>query len=104
MSALALDVRVDQLAEVHAIEMIAREDQVVVGVVAVEVARGLAHGVGRALEPVRALGRLLGGEHLDEAVREEVEPVGLRDVPVERRRVELRQDEDPLQIRRAGSC
>ncbi len=93
----ALDVRVDQLAEVHAIEMIAGEDQVVVGVVAGEVARRLPHGVGRALEPVRALRGLLRGEHLDEAVREDVEPVGLRDVPVERRRVELRQHEDPLQ-------
>ena len=59
--------------------------------------RRLAHGVGGALEPVGALGRLLGGEHLDEAVREQVEPVGLRDVPVERRGVELRQHEDPLE-------
>ena len=87
----------DQLAEVHAVEMIAGEDQEVVGVVAGEVARRLAHGVGGALEPVRALGRLFGGEHLDEAVREEIEPVGLRDVAVERGRVELRQHEDPLQ-------
>ena len=30
----ALDVRVDQLAEVHAIEVVARENQIVVGVVA----------------------------------------------------------------------
>ena len=95
---VALDVRLDQLAEVHPVEVIAGEDQVVVGVEALEVARGLAHGVGGALEPVRAVGRLLGGEDFDEALREHVEPVGLRDVAVERRRVELRQHEDPLEV------
>ena len=100
----ALDVRLDQLAEIHAIEMIAREDQEVVRVVSREVSCGLPDGVGRALEPVRALRGLLGGQHLDEAIREEVQPVGLRDVPVERRRVELRQDEDPLQAGVKGSC
>ena len=68
-----------------------------VGVVAGEVPRRLSHRVGRALEPVRAVGRLLGGEHLDEAVREHVQAVGLRDVAVERRGVELRQHEDPLE-------
>ena len=34
MSARALDVRLDQLAEVHPVEVVAGEDQVVVGVVA----------------------------------------------------------------------
>ena len=95
---LPVDVRVDQLAVVHAVEMIAGEDQVVVGVVAREVARRLPHGVGRALKPVRVVGRLLGGEDLDEPLAEEIHPVGLRDVPVERRRVELRQHEDPADV------
>ena len=94
---LALDVRVDQLAEVHPVEVVAGQDQVVLRLVRREVARRLAHRVGRALEPVGVVGRLLGGEHLDEAVGEEIEPVGLRDVAVERRRVELRQHEDLLQ-------
>src|SRR5262249_31857085 len=39
------------------------------------------------------------GEHLDEAAREHVEPVGLRDVAVQRRRVELCQHEDLLEPR-----
>ena len=93
-----IDVRVDQLGVVHPVEMIARENQVVVGVVAHEVARGLPHGVGRALKPVRVVGRLLGGQDLDEALAEQVHPVRLRDVPVERRRIELRQDEDPPDV------
>ena len=97
MSALPSMCASMQLAEVHAVEVVAGEDQVVVGVVAREVARRLAHRVGRALEPVGAVGRLLGGEDLDEAAREQVQPVGLRDVAVERRGVELRQHEDALE-------
>ena len=95
----ALDVRFDQLAEVHPIEMVAGEDQVVVGVVAGEVPRRLPHRVGGALKPVGAFRGLFGGEHFDEARRRRLEAIGLRDVPVERRRVELRQHEDPLQAR-----
>ena len=58
---------------VHPVEMIAGENQVVVGVVAHEVARRLAHGVGRALEPVRVVGRLLGRQDLDEALAEQID-------------------------------
>ena len=77
MSAPLLPVRVDQLAVVHAVEVIAGEDQVVVGVDAGEVPGRLADGVGRALVPVRVVRRLLGREDLDEAAREAVEPVGV---------------------------
>ena len=52
--------------EVHAIQMVAGEDQVVVGVERHEMRHRPAHGVGGALEPVRVLGRLFGGEDLDE--------------------------------------
>ena len=95
---VAIDVRVDELGVVHAIELIAGEDQVVVGLVPGKVPRGLPDRVGRALEPVRVVGRLFGGENLDEALVEDVHPVGLSDVPVERRRVELRQHEDPPDV------
>ena len=61
--------------------------------------RRLPDRIRRPLEPVAALGCLLGGEHFDEAIREHVHPVGLRHVPVERRRIELREDEDPLEAR-----
>ena len=98
MSAPTLDVRVDQLAEVHAIQVVAGEDQVVLGVVAREMSRALADRVGCALEPLRAIRRLLRGQHLDEAARKHVEPVGLGDVTVERRGIELGEHEDPLQV------
>ena len=76
-------VRLDEIAEVHAIEVIARQYQVVVGVVRGKVARRLSHGVGGSLKPVRAVRCLLGGQHLDEAVREHVQAVGLRDMTIE---------------------
>ena len=80
---VALDVRVDELGEVHPVDVVAGEDEVVLGVHVAEVARGLPHRIGRALEPVLALGRLLGRQHLDESAGEHVHAVGLRDVPVE---------------------
>ena len=53
--------------------MIARENEVVVGIVAHELPPGLPDGVGGALIPVRFSG-LLGREDLHEAVAEEVHP------------------------------
>ena len=93
------DVRLDQLAEVHAVEMIASQDQEVVGIVATKMTRRLADGIGRPLKPVGALGRLLRGQHFDEALGKQIEPIRLSDVAVERSRVELRQHEDPFQVR-----
>ena len=95
---VAIDVRIDHLVVVHAVQVIAGENQVVVGVMAREVAGGLPDGIGRALIPVGIVGRLLGGQDLDEALAEQVHAVGLVDVPVQRRRVELRQDEDAADI------
>jgi hypothetical protein len=95
---LPVDVRVEELAVVHAVQVIARQNEVIVGIVAHEVPRRLSHGVGRALEPVRVVGRLLGGQDVHEAAREQVHPVRLGDVPVERGRVELRQHEDPADV------
>ena len=88
------DVRLHHLVEVHPVQVVAGEDQVVVGVQVDEVRHGAPHRVGRALEPVGGLGRLLGGDDVDERLREVVEAVGLADVPVERRGIELRQHED----------
>ena len=96
---LAIDVRLDEIAEVHPVEMIARENQVVVGIVRSDVARGLANRVGRSLEPVGVVGRLLGRQDLDEAVAEQIHAIGLGDVAVERRGIELRQHEDAAELR-----
>ena len=67
---LAVDVILDELRVVHPVEVIADEDQVVVRIVALEVAHGLSHGVRRALVPVRVVRRLLGRQDLDEPAAE----------------------------------
>ena len=53
----------------------------------------LADRVGRTLIPSLLVARLLGGENVDEATAETVELISLLDVLMERRRIELRQDE-----------
>src|SRR5262245_5941904 len=64
-----------------------------------EVPRCLSYGIGRPLEPVRIVRRLLGRKNLDKTLREPVEPVRHRDVAVERGGIELRQDVDAPDVR-----
>jgi hypothetical protein len=78
-----LTMRLDQLFVVHPVQMIAGEDQVVLGVVLYEMPRRLPDGISRALIPVGIVGRLLGGEDLDEPTRETVKAIGIRDVTIE---------------------
>ena len=66
------------------------------GPLLVEAVEVLAHGVGRTLVPVAVVHRLLGREDVHEAAREHVEPVGLRDVPVQALAVELGEDVDAV--------
>ena len=63
---IAIHVRVDHLAVVHAIQVIAGEDQVVVGLVVLEVAARPAARRRQCPGTSGALGRLLGREDLDE--------------------------------------
>jgi len=62
-----------------------------------EMPGGLPHRIGGSLKPIRALRSLFSREHLDESVGEHVESIRLRDVAIERCRVELCQDEDAFQ-------
>ena len=98
MSALRSTWASIEIAEVHPVQMIAGEDQVVIGVVPGEVACGLANRVGRPLKPAGVVRRLLGREDLDEALAEEVHSIGLPDVAVERGRIELRHHEDAADV------
>jgi len=95
---VAVDVLVDEGRVVHSIQMVASENQVVLRVNPDQVTRGLTDGIGRSLEPVRVVRGLFSREHLDEAPAEQVKPVRLPDVAVERRRVELREHEDAAEV------
>src|SRR4051812_12824416 len=79
--------------------MVAREYEERVYSPVGDVRQDLPDGVGRALKPLGARRRLLGGEYLDEAVRELREAIGLRDVLVERCGVVLREHEDTQYVR-----
>ena len=58
----------DEVPVVHAVEVVAREDEVLIYLVGQEVAELLANRVGCALIPVEAVFGLFGGEDFDKAV------------------------------------
>ena len=62
-----------------------------------EVTHILPNGVGGALVPLRAFGRLLGRQDIDEATREIVELVARLHVAMQRHGVELREQIDRAQ-------
>ena len=62
-------------------------------------AHRLAHRVGGPLKPVGIVGRLFGRDDVDEALAEQIHSIRLRDMTVQRRRVELRQHEDAAHVR-----
>lgn len=92
-------VLLDELLEVHPIELVAREDEVEVVFLGVEVLEVLADGVGSALIPLLAHFRLLGGEDIHAATAKGVEFVTVLDVAVEGGGIELSEDEDAVEPR-----
>ena len=92
-------VRLQHAAVVHLVELVAREDHHLAVAVVRQVPQALPHGVGGALEPVRALLGLLGREQRHESRREQVELVRLVQVLVEALGVVLREHEHVPQVR-----
>ena len=84
-------------AEIHAIELVAAEDEQVFEIVVQEMDEVFADGVGGALIPGGVGEGLFGREDFDEAAGEMIELVGLRNVAVERGGIELGQQVDALQ-------
>ena len=84
----------DDRLKVHLVQLVTRENQRVLEVVVLEVLEILADRICRPLIPTRAGEALLGRQQFDEAATEVIELVALRDVPVQRSRVELRQQVD----------
>ena len=94
---LGIDVLLEHVAKIHAVKLIAREDDVIIVRILEEIAQVLPHGIGRALVPARVRGRLLRGEDLDEGARELIEIVRRIDVLVQRGGIELREHVDAAQ-------
>ena len=74
----------DKGAVIHAIEVVARQDQHLVGPAREQVPELLAHRIGRALVPSDAVLRLLGSQDLDKAIGKGIKAVRRADVAVQR--------------------
>ena len=98
-SAAELDVFGDQLAEIHAVKLVAAENEQVLEVMGEEMEQVLAHGVGRALVPGGVGEGLFGGQDFHKSAGEMVEFVGLGNMAVEGGGIELGQQINPLQAR-----
>ena len=80
------------MAKIHAIELVAAQNQQVFEIVVQEMDHVLAYRVSGALVPGYVVERLLGREDFDEATRKMVEFVRLGNVPVQRRGIKLREE------------
>src|SRR5262249_45473603 len=89
-----VDMSLQERSVIHLVEMVPGQDEDIVAVARKEADHLLADGIGSALIPIRALLGLLGGEDLDEALREGGEAKRVRDVAVQRSGLKLRQHED----------
>ena len=91
--------RGQHFAEVHAVELVAGEDEDVLGIALDEMCGGFCGRRRRCPGTSAAIvigfaHRLLGGEDFDETAAELVEPIRAADVPVQARGLELREDVD----------
>ena len=85
-------------AKVHAVELVAGEDQHVLDARLLDVAEVLPHGVGGALVPVVPLSSVCWAARIStKPPLNAIEAVGLADVPVQADRVELREHVDAVQ-------
>ncbi len=94
-----LPVEVRHFGIIHAIQMVAGEDQHILRPGCLDLEQLLAHRVCRALVPVRALRGLLRRPDLDPAGMEHVKVIRLGNMPVERDGVELGQNGNPVDPR-----
>jgi hypothetical protein len=88
-----LDVRIDHLREVHAVDVIGTDHDDDVGLLVANEVEALQDRVGGAAEPALAE-PLLGRDRGDVGVQQTRQPPGLRHVAVERVRLVLRQHHD----------
>lgn len=87
----AFDVGVYHLGEIHLVELVAGEYEVVevFSLVTLEMVHVFSHGIRGSLIPASSGICLFGGEDVDETLPERIEFIGLLDMFVERSRVEL---------------
>ena len=89
--------RLDHRPEVHAIELIAGENQNIIELRRFDVAEVLPHRVRRALIPVGVVQRLLSGQQFDESAIERIKGIGAANMAMQAHGVELRQHVNAVQ-------
>ena len=74
-----------KIGVIHAVQMVARQNEVLIDIPLRKEPQILAHGVCGAFKPTRAVRRLLGGEHFDKAGGETRagQGIGARQMPIE---------------------
>ena len=92
-----LGMRPQNLAVVHAIKLIAGQDEDGAGLLVLEIANVLPDGVCGPLVPIGFLVRLLGRQDFDEAPAERVKLVRIRDMAMQADAEKLRQDVDTVE-------
>src|SRR5437588_11260031 len=94
-----MNVLEQELTKIHAIQLIAAQDQVVIVGPLQKIPHVLPDGVSRSLVPLRAFGSLLCRQHIDEAAGEVIELVARLYVAMKRHAVELGQVVDRTKTR-----
>ena len=89
----------DDFTEIHIIQLITAEDQKVIKPVIEKMPHMLPDRIRRPLIPGGVRQGLLRRQHLHKATREVVEFVRLRNMPVQRRGIELREQIHPFDAR-----
>ena len=86
-----------QVPEIHAIKLVAAQDQNLASAILLNVANVLANGIGGALIPVGGFVGLLGRQDLHETSVEIVKLIGVGDVPVQADAQKLREHVDAVE-------
>jgi hypothetical protein len=83
--------------KVHLIEVVSPKDKYVLYGRVIEMFHAAPHGVGRSLEPVGIVHRLVRGHNIDEPFGKSIHLVRAAYVLIEGFRIELREDIDPVE-------
>jgi len=90
---------VEHAPKIHLVKLVPGEYKHMIKFVVHQVAQALPHGIGRALEPLGVIRRLLCRHDVDKAAAEGTELVRVFDVFIQRRGIILGKDEYPVDVR-----
>ena len=81
-SSVCFDVRLQHVSVVHAVKLVARQNQNMIDTGLLQVSQLLSDSIGSSLIPIGILIGLLSCKDVDESAVEQIEPIGLPNVSV----------------------